>query len=205
MMISDTKQHGRLARKKEKTKALIIDIAVTLFKTLGVDNTTMEQIADQADIAKGTLYNYFPTKEAIINEYMQRSFRIKMQDRISSLSKLSDTRARLVFLLSELVEGISENKDIFEKFIMYQTKNMLSFTSKDKQGVGFAALGDQIIMLGQQGGELRCDLPAWILRELFEFIFVEIIKQYYDDDEKARNLHYIEKHVDLFMNGAAIK
>lgn len=41
--------------------------AMALIRAYGFEETTMEQIAEEADIAKGTLYNYFPAKEAIIS------------------------------------------------------------------------------------------------------------------------------------------
>lgn len=49
-----------MARKKEKTRQVIITTAMNLFIQNGYEATTMEQIAEMADIAKGTLYNYFP-------------------------------------------------------------------------------------------------------------------------------------------------
>lgn len=39
---------------------LILSVAMRLFKEQGVNATSMEQIAQEVDIAEGTLYNYFP-------------------------------------------------------------------------------------------------------------------------------------------------
>lgn len=47
---------SRVERKKEETKSRIITVAIGLFNEKGVQATTMEQIAELADIAKGTLY-----------------------------------------------------------------------------------------------------------------------------------------------------
>ena len=59
---------NRTERKKEETRQKVIGVALQLFRQNGLEATTMEQIAEVADIAKGTLYNYFPAKEAIIHE-----------------------------------------------------------------------------------------------------------------------------------------
>ena len=65
---------SRIERKKEETRLKIIAVAMSLFKAHGFDVTTMERIAAEVDIAKGTLYNYFPVKEAIVSEYIRRTF-----------------------------------------------------------------------------------------------------------------------------------
>ncbi len=51
---------------KETTRRKILAAALDLFRTIGFDATTTREIAKHADIATGTLFNYFPTKEAIV-------------------------------------------------------------------------------------------------------------------------------------------
>ncbi|MDD2497719.1 MAG: TetR/AcrR family transcriptional regulator, partial [Desulfitobacteriaceae bacterium] len=63
---------SRRERKKNETKQSILNSAIKYFQTQGYDSTTMEQIAEEVDISKVTLYNYFPSKEAIVSEFFQR-------------------------------------------------------------------------------------------------------------------------------------
>ncbi len=58
----ETIRESRVERKKEETKQKIVSVAIALFQQKGFDDTAMEQIAEEVDIAKGTLYNYFPVK-----------------------------------------------------------------------------------------------------------------------------------------------
>ncbi|PYP30001.1 MAG: TetR/AcrR family transcriptional regulator, partial [Gemmatimonadetes bacterium] len=48
---------SRRERKKEETKERIFKAAFALFKHKGVDATTVEEICDKADVAKGTFFN----------------------------------------------------------------------------------------------------------------------------------------------------
>ena len=80
---------GRVARKKEDTRQKIISAAMSAFKMRGFDATTMEQIAADADIAKGTLYHYFPVKEAIIDEYMKRLFQQRSPEKVMDALRVS--------------------------------------------------------------------------------------------------------------------
>ena len=55
--------HGRRERKKVATRRAIQEAALLLFAQYGVENVTVEQIADRADVGLRTFFNYFPTKE----------------------------------------------------------------------------------------------------------------------------------------------
>jgi len=79
----------------------------------------MEQIAAQVDIAKGTLYNYFPVKEAINDEYTKHTFRDKNADRVRQIAKMLDTCTRMTAIFEELIVGVQAQKDIFAKYVVY--------------------------------------------------------------------------------------
>ena len=54
------------AETKAATRQRILEAARQLFATGGFDTSTTRDIADAAGIAAGTLFNYFPTKEAVL-------------------------------------------------------------------------------------------------------------------------------------------
>lgn len=49
--------------KKEQTRQLIVDAAWRLFADRGFDDVTVTEVAREAQVAKATVFNYFPTKE----------------------------------------------------------------------------------------------------------------------------------------------
>ena len=53
-------------RKKAKTRLAIREHAMALFKDQGYDKTTVEQIADVAEVSPSTFFRYFPTKEDVV-------------------------------------------------------------------------------------------------------------------------------------------
>ena len=66
MIDSITSTGGRRQRKREQTASHLAATAFRLFETHGYDMVSMELIADEADVAKATLYNYFQVKEALL-------------------------------------------------------------------------------------------------------------------------------------------
>lgn len=57
---------GLRERKKARTRATIRNVAFRLFREQGYAETTIEQIADHAEVSPSTFFRYFPTKEALV-------------------------------------------------------------------------------------------------------------------------------------------
>jgi AcrR family transcriptional regulator len=57
---------GLRERKKAKTRASIQHQALRLFRAQGYEATTVEQIADAAEVSPSTFFRYFPNKEAVV-------------------------------------------------------------------------------------------------------------------------------------------
>lgn len=56
----------RKSRERNKRREDILDAAEKVFAEKGILTSTIDDIAREAELGKGTLYNYFPSKEAIL-------------------------------------------------------------------------------------------------------------------------------------------
>ncbi|MFJ2028853.1 TetR family transcriptional regulator [Streptosporangium sp. NPDC087985] len=65
-MSSPPRPEGLRERKKAKTRRMIQDHALRLFAEQGYEATTVEQIAEAAEISPSTFFRYFPTKEDVV-------------------------------------------------------------------------------------------------------------------------------------------
>ena len=76
-------------------KTAIMDAALKLFTERGFHGTSTAQISKDAGVATGTLFNYFPTKEDLINSLyfevkgrLSRSIRVGIDEEVSFQDKL---------------------------------------------------------------------------------------------------------------------
>ncbi|WP_309485419.1 TetR/AcrR family transcriptional regulator [Streptomyces sp. WELS2] len=63
---------GRRERNKIRTKERLYDAALTLFTEQGYDDTSIDQIAERADVARGTFFNYFQHKEDLLSTWGEK-------------------------------------------------------------------------------------------------------------------------------------
>lgn len=66
----------RKEREKEQRRKAIVDAAESLFFSKGYDNVSMDEIAKEAELGKGTLYLYFKDKESLFFAVVNRGVKI---------------------------------------------------------------------------------------------------------------------------------
>jgi TetR/AcrR family transcriptional regulator of autoinduction and epiphytic fitness len=60
------------ARLTDRKRAAILDAAVAEFRQSGYDATSMDRIAESAGVSKRTVYNHFPSKEALFTQILEQ-------------------------------------------------------------------------------------------------------------------------------------
>jgi AcrR family transcriptional regulator len=68
-MVIYVQSTSRRERNKVRTRAQLREVALTLFRDRGYESTCVQEIADAADTAKATFFNYYPTKEHVLAEF----------------------------------------------------------------------------------------------------------------------------------------
>jgi AcrR family transcriptional regulator len=90
---------SRRARKKAAIRERIVTTGIELFSRHGIAEVTVEQIAEAADIGKGTIYNYFHTKEDIVVAFM-----LEVERRVQArLGKFTASKAPAEEVLSQFI------------------------------------------------------------------------------------------------------
>ncbi|BCW95333.1 MAG: TetR/AcrR family transcriptional regulator [Fimbriimonadales bacterium] len=62
---------SRRERRREETRQRLIEAALALMQQKPFEQVTVEEITELADVAKGTFFTYFPTKEHLLHAYIR--------------------------------------------------------------------------------------------------------------------------------------
>lgn len=145
-------------RQKEKRRTRIYHVAIDLFKRGGFQATTATDIAKASNVSRGTFFNYYPYKEAVLLDYGAQI--------MARLRELAETRLGeghapqqvLAEVWDRLAEESGQERDLIPP-LAYEVMN----PSPDRARTAYEALPlSRVIelILGpmQQAGQLRNDL-----------------------------------------------
>jgi AcrR family transcriptional regulator len=95
---------GLRERKKQRTRRTIVDVATRLFAEQGYDQTTLVQIADTAEIAPSTFFNYFDSKVDIVFGLLDAVIESARERLLDRPDDETATRALLSWISDDLHE-----------------------------------------------------------------------------------------------------
>ncbi len=82
----DQARRPRVTKPADQRRREILDAATLLFRERGFDVTTVQAIAKQAEVAAGTVYLYFPSKDSILVA-LQEDFEAGLLDRFAEIAE----------------------------------------------------------------------------------------------------------------------
>ena len=107
----------KITPKAEETGRRILDAALELFRQEGFDTATMRDIARKADVATGAAYYYYPSKDAIVMDFYQRSC-AEMQPKIeAALEGAAGLEKRLRELIRVKLEHFAPNRGVLRALL----------------------------------------------------------------------------------------
>jgi AcrR family transcriptional regulator len=107
---------SRRERRKEETLRRIETVAWDLFRRRGYEATSTREIAEGADIAAGTFFNYFPEKRSLLIHLMQRQID-SAADRAFEAMVPSTLERELTELFAALTQCYAKERRLSRVFI----------------------------------------------------------------------------------------
>lgn len=71
MSLDAAPELGLRERKKQRTRAAIMDAALALFTSRGFEAVTTAEVARTAEVSEATVFNYFATKEDLVYDRLE--------------------------------------------------------------------------------------------------------------------------------------
>ena len=147
-------------RKERNTKGKIITAAWKLFYELGYDETTVDEIIEESGTSKGSFYHYFDGKDALLSS-LSELFDAKYSELAETMDRSANAFELLMFLNRELFAMVESTVSLELLARLYSSQLITKGERHllDQERVYYKLLR-QIVVQGQQRGELRDDVPA---------------------------------------------
>jgi len=203
---SDVQPLSRRERKKQEIRRRIFQAAFDLFLEQGFEKTTVEEIAERADVGKGTVFNYFPRKTsflaALADDWISR-----LTEEMGPVEEWrGTTREKLERVFQFLTDLSVRNPELARYALFESLRHMQTRTSvEDERGVReFLDITRNVLRQGQASGEVREDLETEYAANLIESAFHRTLVLWLRDGGPAGTLHEeIAAKLDIIFNGVA--
>jgi len=147
---------GRRERKKEETRRRITLSALELFHEKGFEATTVDEITERADVAKGTFFNYFPRKESVL-EALSQDWMERAEEHAAFHGKTSSERIKAIF--GGVAEAYGQDRALARMLVRVSMERMVR-PEPDAQRAGLYSLVAAAIEDGKASGEFRRELAV---------------------------------------------
>jgi TetR/AcrR family transcriptional regulator, regulator of autoinduction and epiphytic fitness len=200
--MTDFDPPGRRARKRANTLDSLAENAIRLFQAHGYEAVTMEQIAFEADVAKGTLYNHFPTKEAVLAHWIHAQLAIDMAQLAPCIEREPHFLPAISVMLDASATWCEAHRAWIEPYLRFRFQSLTATEREEGASPsdhidGFAML----ISRAQHAGELRDDLAASHLATLLHHLYLGALMRWLVAPELDLREEFAAI-VKLFIDGA---
>src|SRR5215472_683277 len=151
-----TSPTGRRKRRKRQTRERIVAAAAASFAEEGFDGTTFDHIAERADVARATVFNYFGDKQQLLRAYLDQRrtwLRAQLED---EAAREQDGAARLARLLDTLA-AFNQDNEREARAVVDAWRVMRGAYS---EGAPTAEVFREVIEAGQAAGEFGADVDS---------------------------------------------
>jgi AcrR family transcriptional regulator len=113
MIVHSVMADGSTSARGDKREQ-ILDAALSLFSTFGFHGTAVPAIAKKAGVGAGTIYRYFESKEALVNELFRREKERILAAIMGEFPADSPPRDQFHYFVQKVVSYARENRASFE-------------------------------------------------------------------------------------------
>lgn len=161
-------------RNRRRIYSRIVDAAFELFRTAGIDATTMDAIAEKAEVSRGTLFNYFPTKDALLMPFANELYNEYVQPEVRSFLDTQPATLDVVqFLFMSIYEHVL-TLPVIDRALRHEFFAPAAAKACNI-GTGFFETLLTIVRYGQQRGEVRADIPLENLARYIGVLYVSLL------------------------------
>lgn len=154
----------RKEREKEHRREEILDAAQRVFFEKGLAAATVDEIAETAELSKGTLYLYYKSKEDLYLAVMMRGIQLLFEMFTDVVKKGASVTETIVSLTDAYVEYFNQHRNYFRMLHFLQTPQFHRQISEEMKKTCDALnqrvwdLVDNVLKRGIEEGILRPDL-----------------------------------------------
>jgi len=163
---------GRREQAKLERRERIYEAALSLFRTQGYDSTTVDQITRHAGLAKGTFFNYFPTKDAVLRYLGTREIGRLGSSAMNNGNGRGTAIGKLKRLMAALATNLEQDRTLVS-LIFRKGVTAPDLLAGDAGGFSLQPIASLLIRQAQYNGEVNRDLDPDGLAAALDALYLQ--------------------------------
>lgn len=188
---------------KEEKRSRILAAAVRLFAGEGFYRTRIGDIAKAANVATGTVYTYFESKEKILDTIFQDSMERFLALGKEDLAGAETAVDRLRRIVERHLNNLGRDRDlatVFQIELRHSARFMDAYSRSRELREYFSRIAD-ILEQGKAEGAVRKDLDTWFATKSLFGILDEAATNWVLSDRNYRLISEADRIVDFALKG----
>lgn len=191
---------GRAAFKRKQMEERIYCAGMELFQEKGFTQTTLKDICEKANVSKGTIFNYFSSKEDILAKFGRDSLK-RLKEFAENLPQTMGTKEKIIAVLMEDFRGVKES-EVYAKITLkgIAEGGDLVYQLEAKNRQELSAIYESIIKEGLKTSSPRFNTT--LVSDLIVAIYFHCLENHFmKKDSRFDYKEYIKTSVDLLFHG----
>lgn len=185
-------------KKKIETRNKIFEVAGRLFKEKGFENTTVDEITREAGIGKGTFFNYYPTKEALLVDFVKEKEELLFDLVQNELRKNIHVREKIKNALLTVAKSNEKNKELTRLFVV---EHLRHYGYNERTSRGLNTLLNKILEKGVEAGEIRNSIDIRKASENITGIYYASLMEWLWSESDYSFSEDISIKIDMIFDG----
>lgn len=155
---SEGAKETRNDRRRRETRRRILLAAVELFTERGFDAVTIDEIAERADVARGTVFNHFPSKESLCEGLSE--LQVELLEEAIQEGRISGGAGEKIAQAMRLLADFQGRNPENCRTVLTRALSCMKCGELAQPAMRVFELFDGWVQEGQRTGELRGDLTS---------------------------------------------
>lgn len=200
-------------RQRDEVARVIVQAAESLMVSKPFGEISMRELASAAGCALGTLYRYFPNKEALFRAIEERHVVASLAEATQGAQTETKPLAALRAATAAFLEYARKNRAVFAVYFTSEHASVpcAALESPFPEGpaqdayLAYRQREHDLILAAQRDGSITSQLDATVLQDFQQTVFMGLLSRFVLMPSPSPTQHFLDTYWDLVCHGMNTK
>ncbi len=189
----------RESNKHAKRQRLLTE-SLRLFRAKGFEQTTVAEITEAAGVAKGTFFNYFPTKEDVLLALGEQTLGKLQLVEASQVFRSDTVQGKVKALFQALAAGLDADRELVRQMV-YRGLRLPDLVNRERARLDFRSTLSLLLAQGQRRHEVAPQIDIDFVADTLYMLYFQQVVGWCTTEFSGSLAERLDRVVDLVFGG----